>query len=103
MSRGLGKVQRKVIELLGEKGAIPVTLLSMYYCDSYRIGYNTPIGVSKYQSVTRAVRSLERKKMVKTKKVPAKEINPNFLYQRYARKGLILPVYVKMVWLIDGR
>ena len=100
MSKGLGKVERFILETLGETGPCSVSLLSNKYCRSCRVRFDKPSGKMLYHSVARAVRSLERKKIVKARKVPLKELHPE-IKKRHMWNNHFYPVYIKLVYYAD--
>ena len=100
MSKGLGKVELFILKTLGEKESYPVTLLSDKYCRFCDVRFDKPRREMLYHSVARAVRSLERKGYVQTKKMAFEEFNPR-LKRRHMRNNTFFPVYVKLVWRID--
>ena len=96
----MGKVELFILETLNEKRSYPVTLLSDKYCRSCGVRCDKPSGKMLYHSVARAVRNLERKGYVQTKKMAFGEFNPR-LKRRHMRNNTFFPVYVKLVWRID--
>ena len=99
MSKGLGKVERFILETLYEEEPYPVALLSDKYCRSCGVRCDKPSGEMLYHSVARAVRSLERKGYVQTKKIALKKLNPS-IKGRHTFNNFINPTYIKLVEIV---
>ncbi len=95
----MGKVEQFILKTLGGTGSCSVTLLSDKYCRSCGVRFDKPRGEMLYHSVARAVRSLEDKGYVKTKKIALKKLNPS-IKGRHMFNNYINPTYVKLVWRV---
>lgn len=88
----IGELERRILEILFEKGSKPVADLYFFICYERHKKKDDNL----YNSVCRAVRNLKKKGLVETYKIPAKDFYlEKFRFGRYGRK----PTYVKMVEL----
>ena len=88
-----GKVENKILNLLVEKGNMPVRSLYLLF---YKGKHKPSSRDWRYNSVCRAVRNLEKKGYVVTYNTGIDELDPK--YFRYGWFGT-KPTYVKMVIL----
>lgn len=97
MSRGLGKVQREILKYLknhGGEAEVKDIVIGIFDNALYYDGYND----SKYSSICRAIRSLEKRGLVKTYKFSTAQVEH---YVKNPEHWKYIPTWIKFVQLTD--
>lgn len=92
MSRGIGLLQKKILELFNDCGAVSINEITRYV---YDLDYDKPTD-SQHKSVCRAVRKLEKRGLVKTKILTRKKDSRKDSDEHYHCQ------FVKLVYLLPA-